>query len=206
MLESYNNGETYFTRKTFPTITTSHQLFLDAKTHLNIYSDTSQDSYILQLVKASLSLTEKYLGEYLFDTTVEFYIPELKSTVLPHKGAKSITSVKYIDSSDIEQTWDSSNYYLEDRTEHKSLKVTDGATLPTDISTTRDNPIMVTYQTNYWDYLVGDSSTEAEDLRIAVLMYVGEIFSGRDNTSSKGISRLPLCSERLLTPYKRIVL
>ena len=178
----------------------------EVKDHLNIY-DTLDHTYLTQIMLTACNLAESYVGDYFNATTIELYTPTLCNATLPHQGANSITSITYLDAANVLQTVPTTDYYLDLTSRQPTVRFEAGAIRP--VLSTRNNPVTITYVTQLGD-ITRDVRDQVEpwgsnDVKMAVLMYCSEIFYNRDNITEGSVNRLPLCSERLLSHYRRVV-
>ncbi len=88
----------------------------DVKKHLRIDHD-DDDDYIAELIKTAFAQAENKTRRAILTQTWDYYIDtfpggdgEIK---IPKPPLTSVTSIKYQDSSDVQQTWDSSNYVVD---------------------------------------------------------------------------------------------
>jgi uncharacterized phiE125 gp8 family phage protein len=83
-----------------------------AKEHLRVETD-DEDTLITSYLDAATQLIEAQTGLCLVTQTWEYHISNLFFTLtLPKMPVQSITSIKYYDTDNNLQTWDSSNYRL----------------------------------------------------------------------------------------------
>jgi uncharacterized phiE125 gp8 family phage protein len=100
-------------RMSLVTANTEEALTLEeAKDHLRIGSDMSDDARIARLIVAARLDYERFTNRILMSSTWDAYFdswPEDGVILLPGP-VTSVTSIKYQDTSDTEQTWTSSLY------------------------------------------------------------------------------------------------
>lgn len=84
----------------------------NAKSHLKV-EHSDDDTYIDGLVTAATQEVENITSRTMISTTYDMYLTEFPKDgiVLPFSPVSSITSVKYYNGSNVETTWDSSNYH-----------------------------------------------------------------------------------------------
>lgn len=94
-----------------------------AKAHLNIVDFSDDDTYIDILVAAARQKVESDTGRVFFDQTWKLYLDEFPDGLirLPNAPLSSVTSIKYYDVDNSQQTW-SSDYYQAD-TSHEPGRV-----------------------------------------------------------------------------------
>jgi uncharacterized phiE125 gp8 family phage protein len=108
----------------------------DARLHLRLASDyTTEDAIISALVKAARRMAEQELGRALITQTWEVVLDAFPADEieLPKPSVQAITSVKYIDTSSVEQTLSSATYSLDTSTLPGWLKPAYGTDWPSDV-------------------------------------------------------------------------
>jgi len=95
----------------------------DARLHLRV-TDTSEDTLIASLTTAAREYCEHYLQRSIGSQTLELALDEFPEGAieLEHGPCISITSIKYIDTTGVEQTLAGAAYTLDDYS-HKSWAV-----------------------------------------------------------------------------------
>jgi len=87
----------------------------EAKAHLRV-DFTTDDTLITTLINVATEYAEKRLGRALITQTWDLYMdewPEGDTIEIPFSPLQSITHIKYYDTSNVEQTWASSNYVVD---------------------------------------------------------------------------------------------
>lgn len=84
----------------------------NAKTHL-VIEHSNDDALIDSYVLAAQQEVETYTNRIFISTVIDFYLSNfpVNGIVLPYSPVAAISSIKYYDSDNIQQTWDSSNYH-----------------------------------------------------------------------------------------------
>ena len=83
----------------------------ELRAHLNLFTDTTYDSYLTRLLRAGQDAAENYLGEYLSLTEVQAFYPRLGERFqLPHRQVDGIASLAYYDSENVLTTITGSAY------------------------------------------------------------------------------------------------
>jgi hypothetical protein len=186
---------------------TSNWLTLTEMTNqLNLFGDTSQDEYLLDLELAVRMHIEDYLGMPIFPITYRVYygissqyntplsldLPEVSMD-----GVK-INSVGFYNANTPSTftTLATSAYYY-DVTGNKVI-LTGG--IPSNISTFRTSPIVVEYQTN-------PSILSAYPvIKQAGLLLFTHLYNNRSNTTGTMLKDIPFGVDVLLRPYKPLVM
>ena len=173
---------------------------------LNLFGDTSQDDYLLDLELSVRMHIEDYLGMPIFPVTYRVYygISSSYNTPmsldLPETSIDGVTinSVGYYNSNTPSTfvTLASSQYYY-DVTGNKVILT---AGVPSNVSTFRTSPIVVEYET--------DPSLLAQYpvIKQAGLLLFTHLYNNRSDTTSGILQKIPFGVDVLLRPYKPLVM
>ena len=155
----------------------------------------SRDQEILPaLITAARQEAEEFLGRALITQTWRAGWSRFPAEILlPKPRLQSVTTVKYFDTSNVEQTLVEGTDYLVDTASEPAVITPDVVTNTTWPSTDgRRNAVTVTYVTGY-----GDAETDVpEAIRRAMLLMVGDMFQHRESIGTGTIpyelARTPL--------------
>ena len=173
---------------------------------LNLFGDTSQDDYLLDLELSVRMHIEDYLGMPIFPVTYRVYYGVSSSYNTPMSldlpeisiDGVTINSVGYYNSSTPSTfvTLASSQYYY-DVTGNKVILT---AGVPSDVSTFRTSPIVVEYET--------DPSLLAQYpvIKQAGLLLFTHLYNNRSDTTSGILQKIPFGVDVLLRAYKPLVM
>lgn len=151
----------------------------EAKAHLRIeLSDSSEDTLVESLMLAARRWAETELSASLITQTWKLTLPgfpwNTRSICLERGPVQSITSIKYLDSSNVEQTLDPSKYLLETRPLADEVWLTYLNTWP--VTVAQRDAVRIVYVAGY-----GDAGTDVpEDLRRAMLLRLGDLYRNRE--------------------------
>lgn len=178
---------------------------------LNLFGDTSQNTYLAGLEVAVRMTIEDYLGmsifaqsyrvfygiDSLYATPVCLDLPEVSQGSTLTNGV-TIDSVKYYDGNtpSVLQTLTSGNYYY-DVTGNKVI-LPNGT--PSNISQNRTSPIIVEYT------LSANALASYPVIKQAGLLMLTHLYNNRSETVSGGLQRIPYGVDALLRPYKPLVM
>ncbi|MCP4100757.1 MAG: hypothetical protein GY750_04930, partial [Lentisphaerae bacterium] len=142
-------------------------LLATVKTRLSI-SDTLDDPDINALIQAAREQAEEYMGRSIITQTLEIAFNCFPDDIELVRGpVQSITSVKYIDGDDTEQTVTATNYMIDDYGPKDWLRLDYGKSWPASRGHTND--VKIRYVTGW-----GDAGTDVpEDIRTAMLLLIG---------------------------------
>jgi hypothetical protein len=186
---------------------TSNWLTLTEMTNqLNLFGDTSQDDYLLDLELSVRMYIEDYLGMPIFPITYRIYYGVSSSyntpmsLDLPEDAMDGITinSVGYYNSSTPSTftTLASSTYYY-DSTGNKVIL---NAGVPSNVSTFRTAPIVVEYQTS------PSILASYPVIKQASLLLFTHLYNNRSDTTSGILQKIPFGVDVLLQKYKPLVM
>jgi hypothetical protein len=187
-------------------ITTNWLTLTEMTNQLNLFGDTSQDEYLLDLELAVRMHIEDYLGMPIFPITYRVYygISSQYNTPLsldlPEVSMDGVTinSVGFYNGNTPSTftTLASSAYYY-DVTGNKVI-LTGG--IPSNVSTFRTSPIVVEYQTS-------PSILSAYPvIKQAGLLLFTHLYNNRSNTTGTMLKDIPFGVDVLLRQYKPLVM
>lgn len=191
---------------------TTAWLTLDEMTNqLNLFDDTSQDTYITGLGLATRQTIEDFLGLSIFPVTYRVWygseslaaspisldLPEVSQNTNPAQAGVTITSVGYWNDSfpPVFTTVTSTNYYY-DASGNKVIV----NSLPTDINTVMTAPLVIDYST------VANPIAAYPVIKQAGLLLLTHLYNNRSDTTETKLKQIPFGVEALLRPYKPLVM
>jgi hypothetical protein len=191
--------------------TTAWLTLTEINNQLNLFGDTSQNTYLAGLEVAVRMVIEDYLGmsifaqsyrvyyatDSLYSTPVCLDLPEVSQGSTLTNGV-TISSVKYYDgnSPSVLQTLANTEYYY-DVTGNKVI-LPNGT--PSNISQNRTSPIIVEYA------LAANALASYPVIKQAGLLMLTHLYNNRSETVSGGLQRIPYGVDALLRPYKPLVM
>ena len=180
---------------------------------------SDDDTLIAELVKASQNVIETYLNRAITTQTLELYLDRLpfyndidypegtftapdmeynsNYIVLPKPPVASVTHVKYFDDSDTENTYASSNYYVDTISEQARIVLRQGKSWPTVTQTRNANAYVVKYVAGY-----GGASDVPEPIVQAIKLLTTHLYENREAVTSLGVNTIPYTIGAMLQPYK----
>lgn len=177
--------------------------------HLNLFDDTSQDTYISSLELATRFAIEDYLGLSIFPVTYRVWygpeglvasptsldLPEVSQNSNSSLAGVTISKVAYYNSSNVLTVIDPSIYYY-DASGNKVIV----SSLPTDINSAMTAPIIVEYST------VANPIQTYPVVQQAALLLLTHLYNNRSNTTNIMQKDIPFGVSTLLRPYKPLVM
>ena len=175
----------------------------EVREHLQLYSDTSFDTYIEALIFTAVEVVNTITDQYIGDTTIESYNFDLVDFMLPHFKISSITSLQYYDRENNLQLVSASDYFL-DNTEPLTVMLRFSNNYnPPEVNQTRSNPVIARYVTSITTVQDGQTAIAEQDVIHALYMLCEDLFRNRGSTASNVSNRTYLTAENLLEKYKR---
>jgi len=177
----------------------------EIRNQINLYSDTSQDTYLSALEVAVRMAIEDYLGmpiapvsyrvyygvSALYGSPISLDLPEIS------QNGVTIDSVKYYDDSTIPVlTTVSSSTYFYDATGSKVIC----SDLPSNINPQMTSPVIVNYT------LAASDLANYPVIKQAGLLLYTHLYNNRSNTTELKLTDLPFGVDTLLRPYKPLVM
>ena len=166
----------------------------EAKDHLRVPGNYD-DVYVSGLLGAAIKSVEHRTGFKLFTQTIEYRLdsfPHSQTITIPCGKVTAVSSIKYDDTDDVEQTWASSNYW-------------------TDLV---GNPARVTYKSTVWPTTEYNKPgavrircvagwTDRHDIpdhfKIAIKLLVGHWYTNREAVTELNLKVLPEGVDAILT-------
>lgn len=167
----------------------------EAKKQANVIAD-DDDALIERLIAVATEQVERDTGRALLTQTWKMTrhgFPAGNWIALPRPPLQSVTSVKYLDTSNVQQTWASTNYLADTTREPGVVWLDDDADWPSLVSS-RPNAVEITY-------VCGWSSAANVPARAkhAILLLVGHWYRAREPvTIGTSSSELELTYEALI--------
>ena len=172
----------------------------ELKDHLFVYH-TDYDAYLTRLLLAGQQAAENFIGEYLGGTDIQASWAEFGDLTIPHRQIASVNSVSYLDIDNTFVTIPTTDYVVDQTGDRPVVRATraSGGWPSTTLSVDYSNPVTVDYEAELNEEL------QTEAVVQAILLYCSGLFNDRENyTKNMVVNRLPMASERLLAPLRRI--
>jgi uncharacterized phiE125 gp8 family phage protein len=175
----------------------------EAKAHCRI-DDADNDGLITNLISAVESYLDGYsgiLGRALINQTWRVNLIDWPCDVirLPMAPVSAITSIKYYDDSNVQQTVTASDYSLHEDALSPYVKFIPAFSAPGVYD--RDNAIEVLFVAGYGSA----ASNVPAAIRAAALLLVGHWYENRENVViGQTVVELPMAVNSLLAPFRRV--
>ena len=172
----------------------------EAKLHLKV-DDATDDALIAGLVKAATSHIENaVLHRSLINRTYDLYtddFPNGYTMELPMPPLSSVTSVKYTDTANVEQTWAATNYKVV-TTDDPGKIFAKSFVFPLDLYWL--NAVHITFVAGY-----GAAYSNVpfyDDVQTALKLIIGEWYEYRENINEKLLRTIPNGAMNILMPWR----
>jgi len=182
--------------KTAPTV--EPITLTEAKLHLKIDSDTTDDALVTALITAARERAEKYTGRAFIEQSWEYKLDAFDGDIeIPVAPLISITSITYTDTANATQTLSSSVYDLDIYTFPGKVFLKYDQSWPSTL--TIPNAVCVTFKSGY-----GSAAANVPGpIKAAILLIIGHLYANRENVVvGRTPAELPQGAEYLLNPYK----
>jgi uncharacterized phiE125 gp8 family phage protein len=192
----------------------------EAKAQARIDADlTDEDGLLRAYIRAATRQIESETGRQLMLATYVMRLNTFPETwgryasacfdwiELPRPPLIAVSSVQYVDSEGVTQTWATSNYTVDTYADPGRVYLAYDASWPTIRSI--PNAGIITYLAGYGAELDDDLVTYntvpekvPEELRVAILLWVAELYKNREPTGDRIAHMMPYSVERLIWPYR----
>ena len=161
----------------------------ELKTHLRV-DTTAEDDYIDTVILAATDYFEQRSWRQLITATYGMYLDDFPTDYIefPKAPLQSITSVQYVDTSGVTQTWSSALYEFDLKSEVGRLRPIDGEGFPGVDNVY--NAVTITFKAGY-----GDAGTDVPDMIRSTIKLIGAYFyENRQNitTGTRSVSEIPV--------------
>lgn len=172
----------------------------EAKAHCRIFG-TDDDGLISGYIIAARTKIERSYNLALMTQTWDMTLPGWPDTcghfLLGLSPVQSVTSVKYYDTSNVQQTLPAATYDFDGAQEPARLTLSFNYTWP--ITFNRLAPVAIRFVAGYGD----QPGAVPEPIRLAILLMVGHFYENREAVLvGQTAADLPLGVDALLSPYR----
>lgn len=165
----------------------------EAKAHLRIDA-TDDDPWLQANITAATNIAQKFANRQLVTATYDWFLPgfcwdELR---VPMPPLQSVTSITYLDTGGTSTTLSASLYQVDANREPGLIRPAYGQWWP---STRVDtyNVVTVRFVAGY-----GAASAVPKELKTAILLWLGELYENRENTTPLELREIPMGAKNLL--------
>lgn len=167
----------------------------EAKDHLRI--DTAdEDALIDSFIMVARQKVESHTGRSLITQTWDWKLDRFRHLFEVPKGKlQSVTSVKYFDSDNVEQTVASTVYEVDAVSEPGRIREADGQTWPNHFN--RLNAVTIRFVAGYG----ATGNFVPWPIKAAMLLMVGHLWCNREASATREVKTVPMGFQDLLAPY-----
>jgi len=160
---------------------------------------TAHDAHLLRLVTAARERFEMITGRQVVKATWDLYLDRFPSSsepiYLPKPPLQSVTSITYLDTAGVSQTWSASDYSYSTHREPGIVTPAYGEAYPS--ARWQIDSIRVRYVAGY-----GPSTSAPEGIKAAILLLVGHWFDHREEVNVGNIvQEIPTAAAALMDQY-----
>jgi len=166
----------------------------EAKVHLRV-DHTDEDSLIAILIQAARETVEQRTGRSLItqSRTIKMdYFPQTNTIQIPYGPLISVTSVKYYDEDNVQQTMSASLYEVDTYSNVPRIVVTDSWPATYD----KINAVEIIYSAGYG----AAGSNVPKPLKQAMYLILGHLYENREQVGTISYE-IPFGAEVLMSPY-----
>ena len=191
--------------------TTAWLTLAEIRQQLNLFDDTSQDTYLGGLEIATRQAIEDYLGMSIFATSYRVYynatslygtplaldLPEVSQNNATPASGVTITNVRYWNDATppVQTTVSSSTYYYDNSGNKVVLQ-----TLPSDLNPNMTSPVSCDYVSP------ANPLASYEVIKHAGKLLLTHLYNNRSDTTDSNSKPIPFGVATLLRPYKPLVM
>lgn len=167
---------------------------------------TTDDLFLADLIVAARLEVEAFLSRRLIDTTLDLKLDRFPNTdfiTLPGGRLKSITSIKYTDSGNVESTFAATKYFAATGAEPGRAVLEFSEVWPSVTLKPRE-AVVVRYVAGYG----ANAAAVPRDIRQAIALVIGELYAHRGDRveapgeRAPGQFEMPKAAERLLWRHR----
>jgi uncharacterized phiE125 gp8 family phage protein len=154
---------------------------------------SDEDTLLGGLISAATDHVEQYTGRAIVSQTWELVLDDFSNAMLIPKGpVTAVSSVKYIDTADVEQTVTDTNYTLDDASDPQWLVKASDYTWPTVAGGV--NNVIIRFVCGY--------ATVPPSIKHAILLLIAQWYDNRADATDRPLIAMPNAVEALLTNYR----
>lgn len=172
----------------------------EVKTAIRVDHD-EEDALISSYISAARGNLEQLTQRSFMDQTWILSAQKWpgRDVELPYGPVQSVSSVKYYDADEVQQTLDSSLYQVDLDSDLCRIRPTPDDTWPT-IYPGRYDAIEITYVTGYGGGSSGSNDVPSQ-LKVAIYLLVGHYYRNREAVVFASANELPMGVKALIAPF-----
>lgn len=161
-------------------------------------TNTTEDPDLIALIQSARIMAESYTNRAFITQTWAAHFdrfPIYSTTLLklPKSSLQSVSSITYIDSDGVTQTWGSSKYKLVTNQEPGGVLPVVNESWPSEMIG-HPGAVTVQFVSGY-----GDSASDVpQDIKTAIKILTSHLYENRDLVTYKSASKMPFSVERIL--------
>ena len=168
----------------------------EAKTHLRV-DFSNDDNYINDLIDLAQELIEEYCNVAIYEQVLTFNL--LRGPII-HVDSLTVSSIKYFDTNNVQQTWASSNYDVDKNSSPPRIYPSDNSVDDFPDLADRIFPIEITYKAGLLD---SQTALTPKILKQACYLLIGQFYENRQPVIvGRSVSQIPMTVKFLLDKHK----
>jgi hypothetical protein len=191
--------------------TTAWLTAAELRAQINLYDDTSQDTYITSLELATRQAIEDFIGLSIFSVKYRVWynaaslmgvpltldLPEVSQNADELLAGVTVNTVKYWDDNTppVLHTVDPDTYFYDESGNKIVLQ-----TLPTELNSLMTSPVYAEYTT------APSPLADYEVIKLAGKLLFTHFYNNRSDTGDGNLKTIPFGVQTLLRPYKPLVM
>ena len=178
------------------------ELSMMLKSSIKTLEEYTGRSFITKTYDLALDTIPYYQGDRLIEgfSTGAFMDNTANEIVFPKSPLVSVASFKYYNDSDVESTFASSNYYVDNHSEPPRLVLRRSQTFPDVVSLRVANAFIIRFDAGY-----GAAAKDVpETIKQAINLYTSHLYENRELFIQQKQLPVPMTLGTLLQPYRVI--
>lgn len=157
-------------------------------------SVTADDTYVDALIEAAIEYAQERTRRQFINATYKYYLDDFPGSSqileIPKPSLQSITSITYVDTNGDTQTWNSSLYEVDTKSEPGRLQPINGESYPSVFN--QLNAVIITFVAGY-----GGAATDVPDVvKHALKLLCSYFYENRDainvDFAGSGVGQIPI--------------
>lgn len=168
----------------------------EAKSHLRVTSDDSEDDLIETYIRAATNHVERTLGISLMERTYALTLDAFTDAIeLPRGPVAEVVSVEYVDEDGVTQTVSTDDYTTDIGGVRNWIVRNSAASWASTLDAV--NVVTVTYVAGY-----DELPEEYSDLKQAILLLIGHYHANREAVTDRSMAVVPMAVDSLCQTYR----
>jgi uncharacterized phiE125 gp8 family phage protein len=168
----------------------------EVKDQLKMEEDEAEeDAYLMSLIRAATAVAQEFQGRVYLTQTWDWFFdifPQIDMVEFPLAPLISVTSVTYLDTLGVSQTFAATNYTVDAASEVGRIVLNDNASWPSTENVA--HAVTIRFVAGYG----ADNNSIPEETRLALLQLVTHFYEQREPVTEVKVNRVPMHVQHLL--------